>query len=152
MAIEAITQLNELQSSPAEIEGYVLRDVSIQQALVTPDDENGIEVLLNMRPSLHGMGEGHNPWWDFNVSSISEDRYCKDHMAGSISINTRRQRPPHRETPNLPQRATGKAWNQALKEVGFSYGRTFQDMDDITLSGRTTPRTAAQGLKRKSKE
>ena len=137
MAIEAITQLNELQTLPATIEGYVLRDVSIQQALVTPDDDNGIEVLLNMRPSLHGMGEGQNPWWDFNVSSISEDGYRKDHMAGSISINNRSQRPAVREIPNLTQRATGKAWNQALKEVGFNYGPTFQDMDDITFDGKS---------------
>lgn len=136
MAIEAITQLNEIQPSPAAIEGYVLRDVSIQQALVTPDDDNGIEVLLNMRPSLHGMGEGQNPWWDFNVSSISEDGYRKDHMAGSISINTRRHRPVVEKIPHLPQRATGKAWNQALKEVGFNYGPTFQDMDDIRFDGK----------------
>lgn len=153
MAIEAITQLNELQSSPANIEGYVLRDVKVSQALVTPDDDDGIEVLLNMRPSLHGMGEGHNPWWDFNVSSISGEKYRKDHMAGSISLNTRPQPPPVRETPNLPQRATGKAWNQALKDVGFSYGPTFQDIDDITFNGKdyaahcsTRVKTAVEGM------
>ena len=49
-AMEAITQLNELQSTPATVEGYVLRDISIKNALVTPDDDAGVEVLLTMRP------------------------------------------------------------------------------------------------------
>ena len=52
MAIEAITQLNELSDKPVKIDSYVLRDVSIKKALVTPDDDNGIEVMFNMRPSV----------------------------------------------------------------------------------------------------
>ena len=136
MAMEALTQLNELRSTPATIEGYVLRDISIKNALVTPDDDAGVEVLLTMRPSLHGEGEAESAWWDFNVSSISDTGHLNDHMAGSISINTRSQRPPVRSIPNLPQRASGKAWNKALKEVGFDYGPTFRDMDDICFDGK----------------
>ena len=137
MAMEAITQLNELQSTPATIDGYVLRDISIKNALVTPDDDAGIEVLLTMRPSLHGEGEAESAWWDFNVSSMSDTGHPNDHMAGSISINTRPQRPPVRKIPNLPQRASGKAWNKALKDVGFDYGPTFTDMDGICFDGKT---------------
>ena len=137
MAMEAITQLNELQSSPATIEGYVLRDIAIKNALVTPDDDAGVEVLLTMRPSLHGEGEAKNAWWDFNVSSMSETGCPNNHMAGSIGINTRPQRPSVKTIPNLPQRASGKAWNKALKDVGFDYGPTFQDMDDIYFDGKT---------------
>ena len=137
MAMEAITQLNELQSTPATVEGYVLRDISIKNALVTPDDDAGVEVLLTMRPSLHGEGEAESAWWDFNVSSMADTGHPNDHMAGSISINTRPQRPSVRTIPNLPQRASGKAWNKALKDVGFDYGPTFQDMDDIRFDGKT---------------
>ena len=137
MAMEAITQLNEMLPTAAAVEGYVLRDISIKNALVTPDDDTGIEVLLTMRPSLHGEGEAQNAWWDFNVSSVSDAGYRNDHMAGSISINTRPQRPAAKKVPHLPQRASGKAWNQALKEVGFDYGPTFQDMEDIHFDGKT---------------
>lgn len=136
MAIEAITQLNELSSSPAKIEGYVLRDISIKAALVTPDDDDGIEVIYNMRPSVYSEATPQNGWWDFSVSSISKDGYQNDHIAGSISINTRRRGQSPKAIPNMPQRATGKSWNQRLREVGFDYGGTFQDMADVRSDGK----------------
>lgn len=135
MAMEAVTQINEISESLSDIESYVFRDIAIQQALVTPDDDNGIEVLLNMRPSLLSTDEADGHWWDFNVSSVSSEGHRKNHMAGSISTNTRRRRPVTRKVPNLPQRTSGKLWNQALKQVGFNYGPTFQDMDNITFDG-----------------
>ena len=137
MAIEAIMQLNEMLPTPATVEGYVLRDISIKNALVTPDDDSGIEVLLTMRPSLYGEGEAQNTWWDFNVSSVSNTGHRYDHMAGSIRVNARPQRPAAKKVPNLPQRASGRAWNQALRQVGFDYGPTFQDMEDISFDGKT---------------
>ena len=137
MAIEAITQLNELSANPVKIEGYVLRDISIKAALVTPDNDNGIEVIYNMRPSIHSETGSQSAWWDFNVSSISEDGHKNDHIAGSISINARERGPRTKKVPNLPQRASGKSWNQKLREVGFDYGATFQDMADVRSDGRT---------------
>ena len=140
MAVEAVTQVNELSDKPVPIESYVLRDVSIKKALVTPDNDDGIEVMLNLRPSLHGQ-----EWWDFSVSSVDVEQVQKEHMAGSISINTSPRGKTPRKVPTFPQRATGKAWNQALREVGFDYGPTFQDMDDIRFDGKrfeTSCRTA----------
>ncbi|KAH6603957.1 polyketide synthase [Trichoderma cornu-damae] len=142
MAIEAIRQINETSASPVPEESYVLRDVSIKTALVTPDDDDGIEVLFNMRPSVHGSG-----WWDWNVSSVDGERVKKDHMSGSIGINTRPRGKAPREIPQFPQRATGKAWNQALREVGFDYGATFQDMDDIRFDGRRYQAASTTNIK-----
>ncbi|OKL57953.1 hypothetical protein UA08_06759 [Talaromyces atroroseus] len=136
MAIEAITQLNESSTNAVNIEGFMLRDVSIKSALVTPDDDKGIEVLFSMRPSLFSAGDS-NAWWDFNVSSVSETGLWNDHMAGTISINTRARGQTPRQAPNLPQRAMGKTWNEGLREVGFDYGPTFQDMEDIRSDGKT---------------
>ncbi|KAE8156902.1 KR domain-containing protein [Aspergillus tamarii] len=137
MAMEAITQISERAALTTSIKGYTLRDVSIKQALVTPDDDNGIEVMLNMRPSTHAPTEDQNLWWDFNVSSVAEGGHLKEHMAGSIAITTRRHGPSMRVVPNLPQRASGKSWNQALNTVGFYYGPTFQDMENIRFDGKT---------------
>lgn len=130
MAIEAIRQINELSDMPVAVESYVLRDVSIKTALVTPDDD-GIEVLLNMRPSVYG-----NSWWDWSVSPVDSERVKKDHMPGSISINARSRGKAPREIPQFPQRTTGKAWNQALREVGSDYGETFQDINDVRFDGK----------------
>jgi acyl transferase domain-containing protein/NADPH:quinone reductase-like Zn-dependent oxidoreductase len=137
MAMEAITQIHELGPNKTIIEGYVLRDISIKAALVTPDDDDGIEVIYNMRPSVHSEADAQNEWWDFSVSSISDDGYRNDHIAGSISINTRARGQTPKEVPNMLHRATGKSWNQQLREVGFDYGPTFQDMTDIRSDGKT---------------
>ncbi|TVY85299.1 Reducing polyketide synthase DEP5 [Lachnellula suecica] len=147
MAIEAITQLNELADKPVKIESYVLRDVSIKKALITPDDDNGIEVMLNMRPSVYGESEATTTWWDFSVSSVDEENVKKEHMAGSISINTRPRGKAPRKVPDFPQRASGKAWNKALREVGFDYGPTFQDMDDIRFDGKRYEASCTTNIK-----
>ena len=136
MAMEAITQLNEDSEHSEDIFSYVLRDVSIKAALVTPDTDDGIEVLFSMRPSVFSETEAKVTWWDFNVSSIDESGHVKDHMTGTISINTRPRGQAPRKVPNLPQRASGKSWNQALREVGFDYGEGFQDMQDIRSDGK----------------
>jgi NADPH:quinone reductase-like Zn-dependent oxidoreductase len=135
MAIEAITQLNEVNHDPVNIEGYVLRDVSIKAALVTPDDDTGIEVIYNMRPAINNYSNSISGWWDFSVSSVNEEGNRKDHISGSICINARLRGPTAKKVPNLPQLASGKSWNQALREVGFDYGPTFQDMTDIRSDG-----------------
>ncbi|KAK2599085.1 hypothetical protein QQS21_005426 [Conoideocrella luteorostrata] len=131
MATEAIRQINEFSVSPVRIGSYVLRDVSIKTALVTPDDDDGIEVLFNMRSSAHGSG-----WWDWNVSSIDGEGVNKNHMSGSVSVNTFPPGRAPRQIPQFSQRATGKTWNDALRHVGFDYGPTFQDMDDILFDGK----------------
>ena len=147
MAMEAITQLNELSPSPIDIQGYVLRDVSIKNALVTPDDDDGIEVLFNMRPSVHNETDSQTAWWDFSVSSISRDDVRKDHIGGSISINSRKRGIAPKKAPEFPQRASGKSWNQALRDVGFDYGPTFQDMQDIRFDGKTYATTCKTAIK-----
>jgi acyl transferase domain-containing protein/NADPH:quinone reductase-like Zn-dependent oxidoreductase len=147
MAVEAIRQINESSEKPVSIESYVLRDVSIKTALVTPDDDDGIEVLFTMRPSVYGHGS-----WDWSVSSVSGEGVKKDHMAGSISINTRPRGKKPRSIPVFPQRATGKAWNEALRDVGFDYGPTFQDMTDIRFDGKRYEAACTTRLKQVADE
>ncbi|KAK4243208.1 hypothetical protein C7999DRAFT_36471 [Corynascus novoguineensis] len=150
MAIEAVTQLNELDDSPRATDSYVLRDIDIKKALVTPDTEDGIEVLTNLRPSMFGA-----PFWDFSVSSVDIDRdgtkTWKQHMTGSVAINaaTPRGKQKPRTPPNdLAQRASGRTWNQALRAVGFDYGPTFQDMDDVRFDGKRYVATCTTNVKR----
>lgn len=147
MAIEAITQLNEDSPNPVTIESYVLRDISIKAALVTPDNDTGTEVLFSIRPSVYSEVDPQSTWWDFNVSSTSEVGHWSNHMTGIISINTRQRDLSPKRTPNLPQRASGTSWNQALREVSFDYGATFQDMTDVRSDGKTYAATAKTVVK-----
>ena len=151
MAIEAITQINEQSLSPVVIGGYTLRDVSIETALVTPDDDTGVEVLITLYPAAQGKSN-HNDtksWWDFSVTSVSADG-PKRHMAGTIGLITGQadsQRPLPRPVPTFPQRASGTAWNQALRRVGFDYGPTFQDMEGIQFDGKTYAAASATNIR-----
>jgi len=158
MAMEAVTQMWEMAGSKSPITNYLLRDVSIKQALITPDDDNGIEVLFNMRPTVYS--DSDIAWWDFTVSSVDARNSftAREHMAGSIATNARPKRPfpDERNRPAhgpLTQRASGKEWNQALRSVGFDYGPTFSDMTDINFNGRdyhcackTKVKTTVEGI------
>lgn len=148
MAIEAITQINEDSAAPVEVTGYTLRDVSIKAALVIPEDDDGIETLFTLQPSVYTDAAGLT-WWDFNVSSCSQDGAWHSHMTGTIGINARPRQVP-RQVPSMSQRATGKAWNQALKAVGFDYGPSFQDMQDIRSDGKQFHATASSVVKKES--
>ena len=135
MAMEAITQLTETSGENVHIANYVLRDVTIKKALVIPDDDTGIELLFSMRRANNLEDEEQCPWWSFNVCSINQDGLTNDHMSGSIAINARAERPAPRPSLHLPQRASGREWNRALRSVGFDYGPTFADMTDIEFNG-----------------
>ncbi|KID64070.1 Beta-ketoacyl synthase, partial [Metarhizium hybridum] len=89
---EAVTQMNETSSSPVEIRGYTFRDVTIKAALTIPDDNDGIETLFSLRPSVH------IDWWAFQVSSWSQDGYWRSHMTGIIDINVKA--PGHDAAPH----------------------------------------------------
>ncbi|PKY06130.1 hypothetical protein P168DRAFT_280966 [Aspergillus campestris IBT 28561] len=151
MAIEAITQINEQSSSPVVIGGYTLRDVSIETALLTPDDDTGVEVLITLHPAAQGKSNhnGTKQWWDSSVTSVSADG-PRRHMAGTIGLITGQadsQRPLLRPVPAFPQRESGTAWNQALRRVGFDYGATFQDMEGIRFNGKTYAAASATNIR-----
>ena len=148
MAIEAINQINEDSPTPVEVTGYTLRDVSIKAALVIPDDNDGIETLFTLQPSVYTDTAGLE-WWDFNVSSCTQAGHWNSHMTGTIGINARPRQSP-RQVPSMSQRATGKAWNQALKSVGFDYGPSFQDMQDIRSDGKRFHAAASSVVKTES--
>lgn len=147
MAIEAVTQLNEDSPSPVKLDGYVLRNISFKAALVTPDNDTGIEVMCSIRHSVYNESDNDHEWWDFNISSISDTGHGTDHMAGSIAVNARQRGEQRKKPPKFPQRASGKAWNQALREVGFDYGPTFQDMTDIRFDGSSHSATCKTAIK-----
>ena len=94
MAMEAITQVNTSSDTPVAIDSYTIRDVSIKNALVIPDDDNGVESILSLRPGAFGQTTNadtvSSKWYDFNVSSFSAaDRRWNNHMTGTIAVNMR---------------------------------------------------------------
>lgn len=84
MAVEAVTQVYQAADNSQAITGFRLRDISIKTALVIPDDDDGVEVLLNLRNV--GM-DGGNKWYGFSIKSISNDIWT-EHSSGLVAVLT----------------------------------------------------------------
>ncbi|TRX90559.1 hypothetical protein FHL15_008532 [Xylaria flabelliformis] len=127
LAIEALRQICE--TSGKTFEGVKLRDVDIKTALVVPDDDDGIETILN----LQSPAEPTSSWYTFSVESPGADGEWTVHCNGRISTiqeskdSASRDKTPIDESA-LTQRVSGKRWYDAFRRVGFYYGKTFQQL------------------------
>ena len=125
MAIEALRQGYEIEG--LSLEGVTLRDVIIKTALVIPENNDGVEVILHLQTATDG-----SRWSSFTVESLA-DNIWTSHCEGRIAVT---QKPPtRRETPvilsTLTQRVSGKRWYNAFNRVGFYYGKTFQQLRSV---------------------
>ncbi|KAI1117711.1 hypothetical protein F5Y14DRAFT_464761 [Nemania sp. NC0429] len=127
LAIEALRQICE--TSGKSFEGVKLRDVDIKTALVVPDDDEGVEVILNLQSPI----EPTSSWYNFSVESPGTDGEWTVHCNGRISaVSEPREsefgnRAPVDESA-LTQRVSGRRWYDAFHRVGFYYGETFQQL------------------------
>ncbi|KAI0449945.1 hypothetical protein F5B21DRAFT_492788 [Xylaria acuta] len=127
LAIEALRQICE--TSGKAFEGVKLRDVDIKTALVVPDDDDGVETILNLQSPI----EPTSSWYTFSVESPGADGEWTIHCNGRISaINGSEDSASRDEVPvdesALTQRVSGKRWYDAFHRVGFYYGKTFQQL------------------------
>ncbi|PGH13809.1 hypothetical protein AJ79_03377 [Helicocarpus griseus UAMH5409] len=148
LAIEAITQqtallnnqktLGDEGAGQREISGYLLRDVTMVQALVVPDTAEGIEIQMTFRP-VSDKAIGVRGWTQFEVSSITADNQWYLHAQGLISVeyDQRRYKSP------VPLNTNGYVrridpddmWN-VLGSLGIQYGPAFKNITDIVQSGK----------------
>ncbi|KAI0969040.1 hypothetical protein F4678DRAFT_440715, partial [Xylaria arbuscula] len=127
LAIEALQQVCETSRKP--FAGVKLRDVDIRTALVIPDDDEGVEVILN----LQSPTESTSNWYNFSVESPGTDGEWTVHCNGRISaIGEPGNLPSSGRVPvdetALTQRVSGQRWYNAFHRVGFYYGKTFQQL------------------------
>lgn len=90
MAIEAITQMWELDGHDVQqVEAFELQNVNLAAALLVPEDDQGIEVLLNLHPqSLTNKGDTR-PCYRFLVTSVVDaggESIFTEHAHGQISL------------------------------------------------------------------
>ncbi|KAF2972065.1 hypothetical protein GQX73_g1627 [Xylaria multiplex] len=127
LAIEALRQIYE--TSGKRVDGVKLRDLDIKTALVIPDDDDGVEIILN----LASPTEPASDWYTFSVESPGADGEWTIHCNGRISVisepvnSPSRDRAPVDESA-LTQRVSGQRWYDAFHRVGFYYGKTFRQL------------------------
>ncbi|KAI2634451.1 hypothetical protein GGS21DRAFT_543554 [Xylaria nigripes] len=127
LAIEALRQTSEI--SGISFQGFKLRDIDIKAAMVIPDDDDGLEIILN----LQSPTDPTSPWYSFSVESPGDDGEWTVHCKGRIStissapVSSASEKVPVVESA-LTQRVSGQRWYDAFHRVGFHYGKTFQQL------------------------
>ncbi|RYP61834.1 hypothetical protein DL770_009703 [Monosporascus sp. CRB-9-2] len=80
MAVEAMKQLNDVRHPDAEVEGYRLKNVAFNKALLLSADSRRVEVVLNFRQSSLNDDTYH-----FSVFSVSDQGNWLKNCDGTIS-------------------------------------------------------------------
>ncbi|KAI9370402.1 hypothetical protein BJX61DRAFT_96291 [Aspergillus egyptiacus] len=137
LAVEALRQVAEADDWP--LGQVLLRDVDISTALVVPEADDGVTIVLRLDVlPQQGVAENGSPWYGFSVESLSEGKWVS-HCRGKITggpedVNAVSEHPV--DTSRLTQRVPGKRWYEAFQRVGFDYGPTFQQLGQIRTDRR----------------
>lgn len=129
MAIEAASQHSSGASSNSVITGYLLRDVSIQSALVI-NETSAVEVLISLRESASDDPEKS---YKFHIYSASDDNRWTQHCKGFVSVQYASPgyiEPRTKLTTNGYTSTTLDVarFYETLAAAGLDYGPTFANM------------------------
>jgi NADPH:quinone reductase-like Zn-dependent oxidoreductase/ubiquinone/menaquinone biosynthesis C-methylase UbiE len=143
MALEAVSQLT--QSVAGHSASYALQDVEFSQALIIPDDEEGVETLLAIRPCSN-KALGMKDWYEFQIYSVSAENAWSSHCTGLVRVSYSplnsgsiepgprtllAQRPWSDMLAYTREVDPNDLW-KALRTVGICHGPTFQNIRHIT--------------------
>jgi hypothetical protein len=77
--IEALRQQSKSNDHGQTVLGFELRDISIPQALVIPNNDMGVEINLRLRPVNRNT---RTTWFDFSFSSCQPGEVFVQNMRG----------------------------------------------------------------------
>ncbi|PQE21953.1 polyketide synthase protein [Rutstroemia sp. NJR-2017a WRK4] len=158
MAIEAATQAVEVYGSlESDIQSYEIRDVSLQKALVIPEEDRGIEILFTLRKATLNTNSDYESRFNFVLTSVNnlngEDSFV-EHCRGTIDVNFT----PDATTPcpllaKLKQEhgslknISASQWYEQFASVGLLYGPVFRGLSSIKSADRKNLAEARVPLK-----
>ncbi|KAK9327488.1 polyketide synthase dehydratase-domain-containing protein [Lipomyces starkeyi] len=140
LAIEAVRQLPALVQQPVgEVQGFQLRDVDFLQALVIPDNSDGIEIQTNLR-STSAKNSSSGEWKEFEIWSLTTDNRWTQHAKGLISVQSKDSSPhclqfAKTTTDAYTRRILPADLFANLRNLGIQHGPVFQNMTSIVQSG-----------------
>ena len=143
LAIEAIRQLTTMEEKTGskEISGYRLRAVDLLQALMIPDNSDGIEIQTKMRP-VSDKDIGVRGWKHFEVWTVTADNRWIQHAKGLITIEFEgpslgavKPAMASRDVKGYTRRVIPTDLFANLRALGVVHGPMFQNMKSIVQSG-----------------
>jgi hypothetical protein len=91
MALEAATQCIEIDGkAPETIDSFEFRDVTLQNALLIPEDDAGIEILFTLRPAALNSTLRYESRYDFRLTSVANESgkdVFVEHCKGSVDVS-----------------------------------------------------------------
>lgn len=145
MPIEAMRQLADKEQ---EIKSIQLKEVAIGKAIVVPDDQIGVEVILQLRRQKSSAGSPTG-WWQFTVFSGVENQQLEENGSGLVTLTYK--------SDNTDAWAVGKSRADSIlsqeykssvakcerqiipqefydttRQAGLDYGTSFQGLTEIS--------------------
>ncbi|PLB51426.1 putative polyketide synthase [Aspergillus steynii IBT 23096] len=151
LAYEAIHQIWDQEG--LTLSSVTFRDVAIKVALVVPETDDGIEILVQLTALQPGNETGQ--WYSFAVRSFSNDQW-NVHCEGKVAANYNPQpsTAEHSQHPvdvsELTRRVPGPRWYEAFHRVGFEYGPSFQPLNAIRTNPNLHQAAAQVDIKQES--
>ena len=82
MAIEGAIQMQPV----SDIKAICLKDIVIKAALVLPESDKGVEMVVELRPVTTSAKTRSSRWFEFLVCSYDVEDRCTEHCHGLISV------------------------------------------------------------------
>ena len=150
MASEALSQYHYEANDAEELKGFSFRNVAINSTMQVPDDDFGVETILNLQAANLTISKTSERWHDFKISSLQDDQWT-EHCNGSICAETQH---PVRQSSDAndfsidpKSRPIDSAnWYEKFADVGLGYGPTFQGLTDIRARPNVNRATATVAL------
>ncbi|KAL7916704.1 polyketide synthase [Trichoderma velutinum] len=118
--------------------GYALRQVVINAAMVLNDGGEATEVVTNLRP--HRLTDSlDSKWWEFTISSYNGNVWMK-HCSGQVTFDLDEPEPVE-DVQLLPRRLPMRILYDCMDKAGLRFGPLFQRLSDVrtgTVQGLAT--------------
>lgn len=134
LGVEAASRVYHALPDALGVTGYSFREVSIDAALIIPEDDYGIEIIVSME--LVDKATAKAPAWvKFAVTSVARDsndwtQHCTGLVKVEVSPPATKVQMSTEMDPRLP---SIRAWYDKFNDIGLGYGKTFQPLSDLQV-------------------
>lgn len=144
MALQSARQDTAMRNPEAKIDQFVLRNVSISQALVMDSGKTDLEISLSLRPQAVSARKSSKLWQEFRIFTTSTDNVWTEHCRGLLQVvlksgvasddedgglaRTRVTLPPY------AQHIQPKKFYHRASDMGLGWGTPFDNLTDIRTS------------------
>jgi acyl transferase domain-containing protein/NADPH:quinone reductase-like Zn-dependent oxidoreductase/aryl carrier-like protein len=131
MAIEAVALQLPLS---AEVRAIVLKDIVIKAALMLPETDTGVEIMLELRPESVSAKAFSDRWFEFMVCSYDAEDRCIEHCHGRIAVEqgedmvfsiAEKFEPSSELLKKTDQSESATSFYRRLNALGLQYGHKF---------------------------